>query len=104
MQTKFKIGDIINSSLSSAQKIIDIRIGVPSDFKTHILANGMKFRVEWENELCYVLEYPIKNKPTTVCGVEAIDSDHHLKGTEMFRHYQDNWNEFYKDVEGFIPN
>jgi hypothetical protein len=79
MQTKFKIGDIINSSISSPQEVIDIRLGVPSDFGK--ICN-------WTGELCYVLRYVGGKNGISVYGIGAVESDHHLKGSEMFELYQ----------------
>ena len=85
---KFKIGDVICSSLSSAQEILDIRIGKPEDFPEMMLANGMPFRVSWEGDLCYVMRYLGGQRHLNLKPVDAVDGDHHLKGTEMFQAYQ----------------
>ena len=89
---KFKIGDVINSSLCSPKEIIDIRIGVPEDFPTRILGNGVPFRLSFEGEMCYVLKYVGGKNTLTVYPIELVDGDHHLKGSEMYEIYQESRN------------
>lgn len=78
---RFKVGDIVNSSISSPKQVISIREGVPSDFE----GRGVKY----VGMLCYEFQFVSGRKMTTVYSVEAIDSDHHLKGSEMFDAYQE---------------
>jgi hypothetical protein len=94
---KFKVGDVINSSLSGPSEIIEIRLGVPTDFPTYTLANGQPFRVSWEGEPCYIMRHCHGLQGIHACGVECIDSDHHLKGTELFNAYERVWDELQAD-------
>jgi hypothetical protein len=77
---QFKIGDVINSSLSSPQVIEEIRIGVDIDFP-HKFYNA-------SGCLCYVLRHLYGKKRSHVYTVKAVDSDHHLKGSELFEAYE----------------
>lgn len=90
---RFKVGDIVNSSLSSPKEIIDIRIGLPEDFPTTILGNGVPFRLSFENKMCYILKSLHGNGRISAYSIECVDSDHHLKGSEMFELYQEWRNE-----------
>lgn len=76
---RFKIGDIINSSLSSQQIVQEIRIGVKSDFVDKI--------INYTGKLCYVLRYVYGKQHVTVFSVESIDKNCHLKGTKEFEVY-----------------
>jgi hypothetical protein len=80
---KFKIGDIINSSLSSSQEVIDIRVSTAED--------EMANRLDFVGQLCYVLQYVGGKKSISKFPVKWIDSDHHLKGSEQYEIYQSNW-------------
>lgn len=77
---RFKVGDTINSSLSSPQIVEEIHSGVAADFARRY--------VDFTGEPCYVLRYVGGRKLAVVYSVKAIDSDHHLKGSEMFDLYQ----------------
>ncbi len=77
---RFSKGDVINSSLSSPQVIEDIRPGVPADFAGR--------HVDFTGEPCYVLRYLDGRKLAVVYSVKVIDSDHHLKGSDMFNAYE----------------
>ncbi len=84
---KFKVGDVINSSLTSPQVIDEIRVGVDTDKSVYYNPAG---------ELCYVLHYLGGKQNVSVFACKAIDSDHHLKGSEMYEEYQTLREEFYK--------
>jgi hypothetical protein len=76
---RFKVGDVINSSLSSQQTVEEIRIGVESDFVGKVC--------NFTGEMCYVLRYVYGKRNTVLFGVACVDSDHHLKGDELFEAY-----------------
>jgi len=77
---KFKVGDIVNSSLSSPQVVEEIRIGTEKDFTG-------KF-IDHSGALCYVLRYLDGLRISTIHSCVAVDSDHHPKGSEMFEIYE----------------
>ncbi len=79
--TKFKVGDVVNSSLTSPQVIEEIRVGVDADF--------INRHIDHSGQLCYVLRYIDGKKLAFVYSCVCIDSDHHLKGSEMYELYQE---------------
>jgi hypothetical protein len=77
---KFAVGDIICSSLSSAQEVVEIREGTLKDFAGRY--------VDFTGEMCYVLQYVGGARMIFVYSTECIDKDHHLKGSPMFEAYE----------------
>ncbi len=77
---RFKPGDVINSSLSGPKVVEDVRVGRESDFTGR--------HIDHTGDLCYVLRYLGGKRMATVYSVASVDSDHHLKGTEMFDAYE----------------
>lgn len=76
---KFKPGDIIRSCLRSPVEVIEIREGVPSDFVGRVINHtGMP---------CYVTQHLVSGRETVFSCV-SVDSDHHLKGSELFNLYE----------------
>lgn len=82
MTPRFNVGDVINSSLTSPQRILEIRLGKPEDFKNRPHCPN------WTGELCYVLQYLGGKQTILVYSVTAIDRDAHPQGSEMFEAYQ----------------
>lgn len=78
MTPKFKVGDVIRSSLRSPVEVIEIRDGIAEDF--------IGKYINHEGMLCYVTRN-CKNNFQSVYSCTCVDSDHHLKGSEMFEIY-----------------
>ena len=76
---KFKVGNVICSSISGPKEVVEIRDGVPEDFAGRAM--------DWTGDLCYVLRF-VGKQATVVYPVTAVDSDFHLEGSEMFNEYQ----------------
>lgn len=94
---RFKVGDVVCSSLGSPRRILEIRVGKPEDFPTHTLANGTTFRMsEWEERPCYVMQFIGGKSRVVVRACVSVDSDHHLEGTEMYELYNEEFEQLTK--------
>ncbi len=82
---RFKVGDIINSSLSSPKRVINIRLGRDEDFRGRYC--------NWTGSPCYILQSVGGRQIMVVYSVRAVDSDFHLKGSEMYEAYESIRNE-----------
>lgn len=77
---KFKVGDVVNCSITSPKVIEEIRVGTKADF--------LGKHCDHSGDLCYVMRYRDGKRLVSVYSVASVDSDHHREGSAMFALYE----------------